>query len=640
MTKIFYCSFEFLTIFLLHGCINNEVNSPGTQLNSISGKDSFSYKTFAEENRGYGFDILLNGKVYIHQPIIPCWQGVQHFITEQDAVSVAAFITNKLRLKNFKFLLQRFEIDSLLPKANYSKLATNPDGHDSNNNINPDNLNNTESHVEKLIPSLADYPIKNKWTVKKNVPFGNRGGGFCFAMGKLVYIGSGENKDEIIKDFWCYNPDKETWTCLAEIPAGCYSGIAFSIFNKGYAGLGTEIGTSSGKFEKHMFEYVPEINSWKKLHDFPGTPRIDPIVFMINNKAYAGSGYDGTNTRDFYEYNAKDDSWKRIPDFAGGDLHASIGIGTGKRGFVVAGSRAPKDFKFVYEYIPSFSKWEQKQDLPGYARQFLCGNLVDSNYIIAGCGGSYEAGIRLRDFYVYNITANAWSRIADYPVESNVGNSRPCGANVDGKAFMGTGYNVDYLHDWNIFEYYFSLRKDTGFYNESVCYPLQYNGKWQTYQECINEDCYIGPQIKTAENLGNFCYSSRLTNDYVTLSLKDNTNKATNKFILLPRWFAMSFDKKPGKEVGLRLFFTREEIDSLANYFEKSIGNKFSLDKIEILQYNKQSNLQPQNNLANLSYYKIVSPHLFSYGFNGQTIVAEFTTATLQSEFYLAINLN
>ena len=57
-----------------------------------------------------------------------------------------------------------------------------------------------------------------------------------------------------------------------------------------------------------------------------------------------------------------------------------------------------------------------------------------------------------------------------------------------------------------MFEYYFSVRTDTGLYNETVCYLLQYNGKWETYQECIDEDCYIGAQIKSAEDLGNIFY--------------------------------------------------------------------------------------------------------------------------------------
>ena len=348
---------------------------------------------------------------------------------------------------------------------------------------------------------------------------------------------------------------------------------------------------------------------------------------------YAGTGYDGSNTRDLYEYEAKTDHWKRIADFAEGDLHASIGIGTGKRGFIVAGARAPNDFKFVYEYIPAINKWERRQDFPGYPRQFLCGNYVDSNYIIAGCGGTYEQNKRLRDFYVYNTTMNKWSRIPDYPV-GNIGNSRPCSANVDGKVFMGTGFNVDYLNDWNVFEYYFSVRTDTGLYNETVCYPLDYNGKWQLYQECTKDNCYAGVELKTNENLGNICYSSSLANNPEVLSVKNNTTK---NYLVIPRFFNISTEKKINHAIDLRLFFTQDELQKLAAAFTSKTGIQFSIDKLKILQYNSNASA---NNLITLDNCKLITPDFFSYGFKGQTFVAEFNVSELQSGFCLGIQLN
>ena len=614
---------------------NSQSDFPGEANNKTihTLKDSIYYTLFHTEKHAYGFDVIKNGKVYIHQPLVPCWQGLQHFASEQDAVTVAKFIVNKLRTKNFKFLLQKFEIDSLMGSGKkHDNVTYKLPVQDTNMILLTQNdISNIPGISSEIIP-LPNPPIKNKWTAKENVPFGYRGGGFSFAIGKLVYIGSGECYDEIIKDFWCYNTNDETWTCLAEVPIKCFSGIALSIFNKGYVGLGTEIGTSSGKFEKHMCMYDPEINSWKMINNFPGTPRIDAAVFVIQNKAYAGTGYDGTNTKDFYEYDPKKDNWKRIADFAGGTLHASIGIGTGKRGFIVAGARAPNDFKFVYEYIPALNKWERRQDLPGYARNFLTGNYIDENYLIAGSGGTYEINKRLKDFYIYNTETNTWSNIPDYPI-GPLGDSRPCGANVDGKVYMGTGFNGTFLNDWNVFERYFSVRKDTGMYDEGIGYPLKYNGSWELYQECTGEDCFAGISIRSKEQLGNFGYASH----YATLGKE--VSLLNDKYFVLPRSFAIQTQKQPEQKVGIRLFFTRDErLDAMSTY-QKKTGLLFSPENIKILQCNEKTpDCSIDNNHFQKTSSQLLRPVWYQYGANGETIVAEFTTTVIQSEFYAVIS--
>lgn len=640
MNRFFYeCCLCFLLIAFI-SCKSHSYSFPEEANNKTTYtlKDSIYYTLFHTENNTYGFDVIKNGKVYIHQPLVPCWQGLQHFKSEQDAVTVAKFIVNKLRAKNFKFLLQKFEIDSLIGSGKkYVNLKYKLPVQDTNANIIDSNDFNSISGIASEIIPLLNAPIKNKWTVKESVPFGDRNGGFCFTIDKNVYIGSGESRDEIIKDMWCYNVDLETWTCLAEIPAKCFSGFAFSILKKGYVGLGTEIGTSSGKFEKHIYQYNPLFNLWNIKKDFPGRARIDPAYFVIGNKGYVGTGYDGSNTKDFYEYDPLQDKWKQIADFAGGNLHASVGISNSKKGFMVAGARAPRDFKFCYEYIPTINKWERRQDFPGYERNFHSGNYIDTNFFIAGAGGSYELNERLRDFYVYNIRNNSWSQADDYPCDIN-GSTRAVSGSIDGKIYMGTGVGRSYLNDWKMYEYYFSIRKDTGVYDEGTCYPLKYNDTWELYQECTDKNCYAGAQIKSSEDLGNICYRSHLTNTNEELSFRRGNNKKNFQVLMLPRWFNLSAEKTPTKPIGVRLFFTREEIESLAGQFEKNTGKVFSSDKIKILQYNgnhADENLLSDN--TDLSEYKLISPQLFSYGFHGETLVAEFNVTSLRSSFYLVI---
>lgn len=123
-------------------------------------------------------------------------------------------------------------------------------------------------------------------------------------------------------------------------------------------------------------------------------------------------------------------------------------------------------------------------------------------------------------------------------------------------------------------------------YDECICYPLKYNGSWELYQECTDKNCYAGAEIKGSENLGNFCYRSDLSNTNKELSLRSGNNKKKFQLLMLPRSFSLSTEKTPSKPIALRLFFTREEIESIAEQFVENTGKLFTLDKIKILQSN------------------------------------------------------
>jgi Domain of unknown function (DUF4907) len=49
--------------------------------------------------QGWGYDILTDGKIYIHQEFIPALQGRRPFRTEEDALKVGRKVISKLSLK-------------------------------------------------------------------------------------------------------------------------------------------------------------------------------------------------------------------------------------------------------------------------------------------------------------------------------------------------------------------------------------------------------------------------------------------------------------------------------------------------------------------------------------------------------------
>lgn len=48
-------------------------------------------------NKTYGYDVLIDGQPFIHQPNIPGLSGNEGFKTEKDAQKVAEFVANKIR---------------------------------------------------------------------------------------------------------------------------------------------------------------------------------------------------------------------------------------------------------------------------------------------------------------------------------------------------------------------------------------------------------------------------------------------------------------------------------------------------------------------------------------------------------------
>lgn len=119
MNRFFYNGFwNFFVIFLAVSCTENTTNNRSSDevkfVNAQSRSDSITYNIFPGINNTYGFNIIVNEKVFIHQPFIPTWNGFQYFVNEGDAKTVAKLMVGRLRSKNFRFLLQKIEIDSLL----------------------------------------------------------------------------------------------------------------------------------------------------------------------------------------------------------------------------------------------------------------------------------------------------------------------------------------------------------------------------------------------------------------------------------------------------------------------------------------------------------------------------------------------
>lgn len=65
------------------------------------------------QNSGWGYDILINGKTAIHQPIIPAVAGNKAFSSQEAAKKTADFALQKMKLTGSLPTLSIQELDSL-----------------------------------------------------------------------------------------------------------------------------------------------------------------------------------------------------------------------------------------------------------------------------------------------------------------------------------------------------------------------------------------------------------------------------------------------------------------------------------------------------------------------------------------------
>jgi len=70
-----------------------------------------SYHTF-HTPLGWGYDVLMNDSIYIHQQQMPAVQGTRGFTTQQEAEKVANLVVDRIRKKELPTIYLR-DLDSL-----------------------------------------------------------------------------------------------------------------------------------------------------------------------------------------------------------------------------------------------------------------------------------------------------------------------------------------------------------------------------------------------------------------------------------------------------------------------------------------------------------------------------------------------
>ncbi|MCB0710781.1 MAG: choice-of-anchor D domain-containing protein [Ignavibacteriae bacterium] len=240
-------------------------------------------------------------------------------------------------------------------------------------------------------------------------PGGPTDGCFSFVIGDVAYIGGGLGSSHMFS----FNRTTKEWKDLGVMPGNIQRiwAFAFSYNGKGYIGGGALGGASN--VTDQFFEYDPASNTWIPKAPFGGGNRDGCFAFVLGNKAYVGTGFDGANVvADVWEYDFATDNWSSVGNYPGGPRIFPSSFVLNGKGYVVGGAvGSVNESVQLYEFDPTSKEWTQRASYAGTARQAgIAFELNGLAYYGAGMAGYTQT---FRDFYTYNATQDRWTKSAD-----------------------------------------------------------------------------------------------------------------------------------------------------------------------------------------------------------------------------------
>jgi N-acetylneuraminic acid mutarotase len=295
--------------------------------------------------------------------------------------------------------------------------------------------------------------LTGAWIERSNFEGVARSNAVAFTIKDTAYVGTGFDGTKRLKDFWKYDPVLNFWTQRADFPGTARNeAMGFGIDTMGYIGTGYDGST----MYKDFYEYHPYKNVWIQKANFGfGTPdsihataRYGGTAFSINNKGYAGTGFDGNNKKDIWQYNPTLDKWIQIVSMGGEKRVNATSFVIGNKGYITTGINNGIYLNDTWEYDATTGLWTAKAalaaDLDGNGsldydirRSDAVGfSLNGLGYITTGFYNSVQSNLS----WVFDPVANKWTQVQ---VFGGVARMDAVAFNVKNRAFVVTGKYVN-----------------------------------------------------------------------------------------------------------------------------------------------------------------------------------------------------
>ena len=162
---------------------------------------------------------------------------------------------------------------------------------------------------------------QDQWVQKDSVNGAPRSVASSFVIDGEGYVMGGLDDGGFRRSMFSYTYWQDDWDDEPSIGGLSGDGLdrgsacAFSIENKGYLCLGQG---DTNPFFNDLWEFDEDTDAWTQKANFIGSARRQAIAFVLNKKAYVGTGIDANGLqKDMYQYNAATNVWTQVADFGG-----------------------------------------------------------------------------------------------------------------------------------------------------------------------------------------------------------------------------------------------------------------------------------------------------------------------------------
>ena len=198
-------------------------------------------------------------------------------------------------------------------------------------------------------------------------------------------------------------------------------GVSFNIDSFGYVGLGTydSITIAGDQYPTDIWQYNPYTNTWTQKDSFPGLCRAGAANFVIGSKVYVGLGYNAVSQglNDFWQFDPSANTWTQKADFGGGGRYGCLAFSMGGKGYIGMGYVGTSYKKDLWEYDPSTDAWTQKNDFPDSGvQESALFNIGGKEYI--GFGYLPNSGTSINDFWQYDPSSDTWTQLSHFSGKS------------------------------------------------------------------------------------------------------------------------------------------------------------------------------------------------------------------------------
>lgn len=200
-----------------------------------------------------------------------------------------------------------------------------------------------------------------QWTQVADFKGTARYNAIAFALNGQGYVGTGYDGDNYNSDFYQYDPIENAWLEIKSYPGEkVEGGLAFVLNNKAYVCTGKNNGLHSTDF----WEFDAEGNTWTKrtpssdesyYEDFvAAVKRNDATALVVNGKAFLLNGYgsSGALDRSCYEFDPSDFSWDNRTSFEGSGRSLAVSFVLDGKAFTGTGQSGTTRFDDIWEFHP------------------------------------------------------------------------------------------------------------------------------------------------------------------------------------------------------------------------------------------------------------------------------------------------